>query len=90
MPSATPPCRAGVKGDPVRLRQIVANFIGNAVKFTEQGWIELRAPRASRRRPHPREVCGPGIAREVQPRLFHLFSQADASTTRRYGGTGLA
>ncbi len=79
-----------VSGDPVRLRQIVANFIGNALKFTEQGWIELRVSRRvdGRIRVEVRD-SGPGIPREVQPRLFHPFSQADASTTRRYGGTGL-
>ncbi|TXC66328.1 hypothetical protein FSC37_11915 [Piscinibacter aquaticus] len=79
-----------VRGDPVRLRQIVANYLGNALKFTERGWIELRVTRRIDGRIRI-EVCdsGPGIAAEVQPRLFHPFSQADASTTRRYGGTGL-
>ena len=79
-----------VTGDPVRLRQIVANYLGNALKFTEQGWIELRVTRRvdGRIRIEVRD-SGPGIPVEVQPRLFHPFSQADASTTRRYGGTGL-
>jgi len=79
-----------VSGDPVRLRQIVANYLGNALKFTEQGWIELRVTRRvdGRTRIEVRD-SGPGIPAEVQPRLFHPFSQADTSTTRRYGGTGL-
>ncbi len=79
-----------VSGDPVRLRQIVANFLGNALKFTERGWVELRVARRvdGRTRVEVRD-SGPGVARAVQPRLFHPFSQADASTTRRYGGTGL-
>lgn len=79
-----------VTGDPVRLRQIVANYLGNALKFTERGWIELRVTRRidGRIRIEVRD-SGPGIASDVQPRLFHPFSQADASTTRRYGGTGL-
>lgn len=79
-----------VTGDPVRLRQIVANYLGNALKFTEQGWIELRVSRRvdGRTRIEVRD-SGPGIPLAVQPRLFHPFSQADASTTRRYGGTGL-
>jgi len=77
-------------GDPVRLRQIIANYLGNALKFTERGWIELRVVRRldGRVRVEVRD-SGPGIPLEVQPRLFHPFSQADASTTRRYGGTGL-
>ena len=60
------------------------------MKFTERGWIELRVTRRvdGRTRIEVRD-SGPGIPVEVQPRLFHPFSQADASTTRRYGGTGL-
>jgi len=79
-----------VNGDPVRLRQIVANYLGNALKFTDRGWIELRALRRvdGRTRIEVRD-SGVGIPLAVQPRLFHPFSQADASTTRRFGGTGL-
>ncbi|WP_341893038.1 ATP-binding protein [Variovorax sp. YR752] len=79
-----------VNGDPVRLRQIPANLLGNALKFTDRGSIELRATRLAdgRTRIEVRD-SGPGIAHAVQPRLFHPFSQADTSTTRRYGGTGL-
>jgi PAS domain S-box-containing protein len=79
-----------VNGDPMRLRQIVANYLSNALKFTEHGVIEVRALRRvdGRTRIEVRDT-GPGIALGLQTRLFHPFSQADASTTRRYGGTGL-
>ncbi len=79
-----------VNGDPMRLRQIVANYLSNALKFTERGAIEVRALRRADGGTRI-EVCdsGPGIPPALQTRLFHPFSQADASTTRRYGGTGL-
>jgi signal transduction histidine kinase/ActR/RegA family two-component response regulator len=79
-----------IKGDPLRLRQILGNYIGNAIKFTEHGQIEVGVRRLSdsRLRVQVRDT-GPGIAGDLQARLFHPFSQADASTTRRYGGTGL-
>ncbi len=79
-----------VNGDPMRLRQIVANYLSNALKFTERGAIEVRALRRADGGTRI-EVSdnGPGIVPALQTRLFHPFSQADASTTRRYGGTGL-
>jgi PAS domain S-box-containing protein len=79
-----------VNGDPMRLRQIVANYLSNALKFTDRGAIEVRALRRADGGTRI-EVCdsGPGIPPALQTRLFHPFSQADASTTRRYGGTGL-
>jgi PAS domain S-box-containing protein len=79
-----------VSGDPVRLRQILANYMSNALKFTATGAIEaaVRLLPDRRLRVQVRD-SGPGIAPALQPRLFHPFSQADASTTRRYGGTGL-
>jgi PAS domain S-box-containing protein len=79
-----------VAGDPVRLRQILANYMSNALKFTERGAIEaaLRRLPDGRLRIQVRD-SGPGVDPALQPRLFHPFSQADASTTRRYGGTGL-
>jgi len=79
-----------VSGDPVRLRQILANYMSNALKFTAQGSIDaaVRLLPDRRLRLQVRDT-GPGIEPALQPRLFHPFSQADASTTRRYGGTGL-
>ena len=81
-------------GDPNRLRQIMANLLGNAIKFTEEGRILARVRVAGedtqsvmlRFEVHD---TGIGISREARARLFEAFSQADDSTTRRYGGTGL-
>jgi signal transduction histidine kinase/DNA-binding response OmpR family regulator/HPt (histidine-containing phosphotransfer) domain-containing protein len=81
-------------GDPNRLRQIMANLLGNALKFTEQGRILARVRIASednqavmlRFEVHD---TGIGISREARSRIFEAFSQADDSTTRKYGGTGL-
>jgi signal transduction histidine kinase/CheY-like chemotaxis protein/HPt (histidine-containing phosphotransfer) domain-containing protein len=83
-------------GDAVRLRQILVNLINNAVKFTPQGSITLCAARmdASDGAPH-QTVCfrvvdtGIGIPKERQAAIFKRFTQADESTTRRFGGTGL-
>jgi len=83
-----------VRGDPGRLRQALHNLLANAVKFTDAGQVALRA-RALQRDDGQLAIVfevedtGFGIAEDVRPRLFHSFSQADASTTRRYGGTGL-
>jgi len=81
-------------GDPMRLRQIVLNFLSNAVKFTDEGSIFAKA---ILQKQTVDEVWvrleitdnGIGISEETQQRLFQPFSQADSSTTRRYGGTGL-
>ncbi len=81
-------------GDGVRLRQILTNLTGNAVKFTEQGQILIRVP-APRATAAGLEVSveitdtGIGISDDEVARLFQPFAQADASTTRRFGGTGL-
>ncbi|MHC4377158.1 MAG: hybrid sensor histidine kinase/response regulator, partial [Planctomycetota bacterium] len=92
-----PEAPLAVLGDPVRLRQILLNLMGNAIKFTESGQVVVRmecrtaiGPDGSR----PQlcfevEDSGIGIARENQARLFEAFQQADETTTRRFGGTGL-
>jgi signal transduction histidine kinase/DNA-binding NarL/FixJ family response regulator len=80
-------------GDPMRLRQILINLVGNAIKFTEKGQVILRArTREEGDRIVIRvevEDSGIGIPKAVQANLFVRFSQADSSTTRKYGGTGL-
>ncbi len=85
-----------VTGDPVRLRQIVTNLVGNAIKFTERGEIAVRVRLAGDGAgdgsvPLRIEVKDTGIGLEprAQQRIFESFQQADGSTTRRYGGTGL-
>ena len=83
-----------VEGDPVRLRQILFNLIGNAIKFTERGEIAVRlsldasGPDGMILRASVRDT-GIGLSPESRARLFQPFVQADGSTTRRFGGTGL-
>jgi PAS domain S-box-containing protein len=81
-------------GDPTRVRQILFNLVGNALKFTERGGIVLRAGTAPRGGARTRvtlvvQDSGVGLSEEERSRLFRPFSQADSSTTRRFGGTGL-
>lgn len=84
-----------VLGDSLRLRQVLTNLVGNAVKFTDQGSIEVTARVEPFTPALPAMVCievadtGIGLTQEQQSRLFKAFSQADPSIARRYGGTGL-
>jgi signal transduction histidine kinase/CheY-like chemotaxis protein/HPt (histidine-containing phosphotransfer) domain-containing protein len=83
-----------VSGDPGRLRQILTNLVGNAMKFTEKGEVRIQV--------EPQEIgteaivlrfevkdTGIGVSQEARTKIFESFAQADQSTTRRYGGTGL-
>jgi signal transduction histidine kinase/CheY-like chemotaxis protein len=78
-----------VRGDAIRLRQIVLNFLTNAVKFTDRGHVLLTAKVDDGVLVLEVIDTGPGIPAAQLPRLFQKFSQADTSTTRRFGGTGL-
>jgi two-component system sensor histidine kinase/response regulator len=84
----------GVRGDPLRVRQVLANLIGNAIKFTDHGEVIVRLRLESETDTDVAlrlsvEDTGIGIAPETLDRIFEHFLQADGSTTRRYGGTGL-
>jgi PAS domain S-box-containing protein len=92
--SADGPIPATIQTDPLRLRQILMNIVGNALKFTERGSIEVKVKTV----PGPEgkillafvvQDTGPGITPEQAQKLFKPFSQADVSTTRKFGGTGL-
>ncbi len=81
---------AAMHGDPFRFRQVLSNLLGNALKFTEAGEVVVEVALADDQLLHVTvHDTGIGIAPEVCERLFEPFSQADGSTTRRFGGTGL-
>ena len=83
-----------VRSDPIRLRQVLVNLVGNAIKFTERGEVVVSVgvvpdeSAGSRLRFEVRDT-GIGIAKDKQPTLFQPFTQADSSTSRRFGGSGL-
>ncbi|ARD44278.1 hybrid sensor histidine kinase/response regulator [Colwellia sp. PAMC 21821] len=93
-----------VYADPARLRQIIANLTSNAIKFTERGEVNVSVKRVVCYQPHETQLSdtaqyngfeisikdtGIGMAPDRQQKVFEMFTQADASTTRKYGGTGL-
>ena len=89
-----PAVRLAVRGDAVRLRQIMTNLVSNAIKFTPRGAVGVQVSRRAETRTHSEVLfvvkdTGVGIAPEAAAKLFQPFSQADATTTRTHGGTGL-
>ncbi|MFN7935077.1 MAG: response regulator [Bryobacteraceae bacterium] len=92
--SVDPKCRTAFFGDPTRLRQILSNLAGNAVKFTQQGSVSvlvqgIEIDERSRAIHLQVRDTGIGIPKDAQLKLFNPFQQADSTTTRRFGGTGL-
>ena len=86
--------RLAMRGDPVRLRQVLTNLVGNAIKFTSRGGVSIAVRRDSDYKEESELTfsvtdTGIGISPKAQEKLFQPFSQADASTTRHFGGTGL-
>jgi signal transduction histidine kinase/DNA-binding response OmpR family regulator len=89
-----PEVPAGIVGDPVRLQQVLTNLVGNAIKFTERGHVTLEVRQDTECQGATRlhfkvSDTGIGIPAEKHATVFEAFSQADGSTTRRFGGTGL-
>ena len=87
-------CLSNLLGDPLRLRQILMNLVGNGIKFTDRGSIAISASIEPPGVENPMlkisvSDTGIGIADEIQKNLFQSFTQGDGSTTRKYGGTGL-
>lgn len=83
------PLPAMIKTDPTRLKQILLNLCNNAIKFTEQGFVNVLVSRADGQLQFSISDSGIGIAPEQQQKLFHAFGQADVSVQRQFGGTGL-
>ncbi len=89
-----PGVRIALRGDPVRLRQVLTNLVSNAIKFTDSGHVEVTVSNRSETRDQTELLfaikdTGIGMDKATSDRLFRPFSQADASTTRTYGGSGL-
>lgn len=89
-----PKIPAGLVGDPLRIQQVLTNLVGNSIKFTERGNIDISVEMRSQRDDLVElqfmvRDTGIGISERQQAQLFQAFSQADASISRRYGGTGL-
>lgn len=87
--SVSPALPRRVMGDPTRLRQVLINLLINAIKFTEQGAVEMRVAAEDGKLHFSVRDSGIGMDAEAQDRLFKPFSQADDSVTRKFGGTGL-
>ena len=86
---APPSWPVRVLGDPMRLKQVITNLVGNAIKFTERGEVEMRVTRVGGRLRISIRDTGIGMSPEEMSRLFKPFQQVDSSITRRFGGTGL-
>jgi signal transduction histidine kinase len=84
-----PALPAAIVGDPGRMRQVLFNLVGNAIKFTPRGDVVVRARRSDARLRVEVEDTGIGIPEQARERMFQLFTQVDGSYARRHGGTGL-
>ena len=90
-----PTARAGFHGDPTRVRQVLLNLVGNAVKFTDSGGVSVEVTMRPASSEQPNRLrfeitdSGIGMSDDVRNNLFEKFTQADSSITRRFGGTGL-
>ncbi|MCB1650483.1 MAG: response regulator [Alphaproteobacteria bacterium] len=97
IPNISPTFPASLKGDPTRLRQVLLNLVNNAIKFTEKGTVTIAlsaSPEEKDGKQFYKILCsvedtGIGISQKAQETLFKPFTQADSSTARKYGGTGL-